>query len=212
MLISKKKKFIFVHVQKTAGTSLRKVLREQAPDSRLWLGRHGHASSGIAEMGRARWDDYFSFGFVRNPWDRLVSHYSMIQDRIAVLTPEQRSQARPFKVELWNYVLHFSHDFESFLDNCTGLIRDRDCYKSFLFNQIDYLSDEDGKLAVDFVGRFENFEEDARHALDRIGISAEVPRLNRSARGDYRDYYTSLTRDLVAKRFARDIELFGYEF
>jgi hypothetical protein len=212
MLISKKKKFIFVHVQKTAGTSLQQVLRDHAPDARLWHGRHGHASSGIAEIGQERWKRYFSFGFVRNPWERLVSHYAMISDRISELTPEQRKEPQPFKIELWNYVLHFSRDFESFLDNCTGLIYDRNCYKSFLFNQVDYLSDDKGELAVNFVGRFENFEADANEALTRIGIEAEVPRLNRSSRGNYRDYYSPRTRNLVAKRFARDIDMFGYEF
>ena len=212
MLISRNRKFVFVHVQKTGGTSLRRALRKQPPDARLWHGAHGHASSGIAEIGRDQWERYFSFGFVRNPWDRLVSHYSMIRDRIADLTVEQRREARPFEIELWNYVLHFSDDFESFLDNCTGLIRDRDCYKSFLFNQVDYLSDQDGKLAVDFVGQFENFQADASEALQRIGIEAEIPRLNTSKRSDYRDYYTARTRDLVARRFARDIEAFGYEF
>jgi hypothetical protein len=212
MLISRRRKFIFVHVQKTAGTSLRRVLREHAPDARKWHGRHGHASVGIAELGRDRWDRYFSFGFVRNPWDRLVSHYSMISERIAALTTEQREEAKPFKIELWNYVLHFSHDFESFLDNCTGLILDRGCYKSFLFNQLDYLTDETGRIAVDFVGRFENFEADGNEVLRRIGIQAQVPRLNVSSRSNYRDYYTPRTRDLVAARFARDIEAFGYEF
>ena len=212
MLISRKRNFIFVHVQKTAGTSLRRVLREHAPDARKWHGRHGHASSGIAEMGRKRWDRYFSFGFVRNPWDRLVSHYSMIRDRIEQLTPEQRREPHPFKVELWNYVLHFSEDFESFLDNCTGLILDRGCYKSFLFNQLDYLTDEKGEVAVDFIGRFEKFEVDANAVLRRIGIQAEMPRLNISSRSGYRDYYTPRTRELVARRFARDIEAFGYEF
>lgn len=212
MLLSKKKKFIFVHVQKTAGTSLQQVLRAGAPDACIWHGRHGHASDGVAELGRQRWERFFSFGFVRNPWDRLVSHYSMIRERIDQLPPGQRDRPHPFKIELWNYVLHFSHDFESFLDICTGLIFDRDGYKSFLFNQIDYLSDTDGELLVDFVGRFENFEEDARQVLDQIGIKASVPRLNRSSRGHYRRYYSSRTRDLVAKRFARDIAAFGYGF
>lgn len=212
MLISKRKKFIFVHVQKTAGTSLQKVLRTHAPDAKLWLGRHGLASDGVAEIGRERWERYFSFGFVRNPWDRLVSHYSMIRDRIDELAPQEREVARPFKIELWNYVLHFSHDFESFLDNCTGLIWDRDCYKSFLFNQLDYLADDAGELLVDYVGRFENFGHDARKVLATIGIEADVPRLNPSSRGDYSQYYTPRTRDLVAERFARDIEAFGYEF
>ena len=173
MLISKKKQFIFVHVQKTAGISLQSVLTSHVPDVRLWHGRHGHASSGLAEIGRERWERYFSFGFVRNPWDRLVSHYAMIRERIDELTPEQRAEPRPFKIELWNYVHHFSHDFDSFLDNCTGLIWDRDCYKSFLFNQIDYLSDDNGEIVVDYIGRFENFEQDANAALARIGIEAE---------------------------------------
>ena len=212
MLISKKKKFIFVHVQKTAGISLQHVLTSHAPDTRLWHGRHSHASSGLAEIGREKWERYFSFGFVRNPWDRLVSHYSMIRDKIDELNPEQRAEPRPFKFELWNCVLHFSHDFDSFLDNCTGLIWDRDCYKSFLFNQVDYLSDDKGEIVVDYVGRFENFEQDANAVLARIGIEAEVPKLNRSSRGDYHDYSTPRTRDLVAKRFARDIDAFGYEF
>ena len=212
MLISKKKKFIFVHVQKTAGTSLQKVLRSNVPDTKLWLGRHGRAVDGVAAIGRERWERYFSFGFVRNPWDRLVSHYSMIRDRITELTPEQRREAHPFKIELWNYVLHFSEDFESFLDNCTGLIWDRDCYKSFLFNQLDYLEDDEGQLLVDYVGRFENFEHDARQTLEKIGIEADVPRLNPSSRGDYRQYFNPRTRDLVAERFKRDIEAFGYEF
>lgn len=212
MLISKKKKFIFVHVQKTAGISLQQVLQKHAPDARLWHGRHSLASTGVAEIGREQWERYFSFAFVRNPWDRLVSHYSMIREKIDELTPEQREEARPFKFEIWNYVLHFSHDFESFLDNCTGLIWDRDCYKSFMFNQVDYLTDEKGEVVVDFIGRFENIVADANEVLGRIGIDAEIPRLNTSKRSDYRDYYTPRTRDLVARRFARDIEKFGYEF
>ncbi len=212
MLISNQRRFIFVHVQKTAGTSLQKVLRDNAPDARIWLGRHSHASAGVALLGRKRWEAYFSFGFVRNPWDRLVSHYSMIRGKIEELTPAQRQQPKPFDIELWNYVLHFSHDFESFLDNCTGLIFDRDCYKSFLFNQVDYLADDNGYILVDFVGRFEKFAEDAAHVLERIGIDAQIPNLNQSARGNYRDYYTPRTHDLVADRFRRDIETFGYEF
>ncbi|HVF37606.1 MAG TPA: sulfotransferase family 2 domain-containing protein [Sphingomicrobium sp.] len=212
MLVSRKRNFVFVHVQKTAGTSLQRVLREQSPDARLWHGRHGHASAAIADIGRSKWDRFFTFGFVRNPWDRLVSHYSMIREKIDALTPAQRQQARPFETQLWNYVLHFSDDFDSFLTNCTGLIYDRDCYKSFLFNQLDYLSDQQGELAVDFVGRFESFAADANEALRRIGIEAEVPSLNRSDHSHYRDYYTPRTRDLVAARFRRDIAAFGYEF
>ena len=150
MLISKQKKFVFVHVQKTGGTSLRQVLKSHAPDARKWHGKHGHASDAIAEIGRAEWERYFSFAFVRNPWDRLVSWYAMIQDRIAQLTPEERRKPRPFKIDIWNYALHASHDFESFLENCTAVIYDRGSRKSFAFNQLDSLTDRDFMVFVFF--------------------------------------------------------------
>lgn len=78
MLVSKSVKFIFVHVQKTAGLSIEAVLRQQFPDVRTWHGRHGHAIDAIQEAGLVRWREHYSFAFVRNPWDRFVSWYSMI--------------------------------------------------------------------------------------------------------------------------------------
>ena len=78
---------------------------------------------------------------------------------------------------------------------------------------MDYLADASGCLAVDFVGRFERFEHDARSLLRLLGVEpAALPHLNLSEHGDYRDWYTPETRDLVAQRFHRDIAAFGYEF
>ncbi len=213
MLIDDQQKFIFVHVQKSAGISLEAVLQRRFPGVRIWHGRHGHARVGIREIGRARWDDYYSFGFVRNPWDRLVSWYSMIQEAKKKLPFFKRFSKHPFEVELWNHALRTSHDFESFLENSTAVVFDRGCDKSFAYNQIDYLSDESGKLAVDFVGRFENLAADTERVFQRLGIPNEtLPRLNRSQHTHYSKWYTPKTRDLVAARFAKDIAAFGYQF
>jgi hypothetical protein len=47
----------------------------------------------------------------------------------------------------------------------------------------------------------------------RIGIpTRSLDRVNRSKRRDYRDYYDDALIDGVAKLYARDLELFGYEF
>ena len=73
MLISHRQRFIFVHPQKTGGSSIETVLKARCPDAIHWHGRHGHAQAGLDEIGRERWKEYFSFCFVRNPWDRLVS-------------------------------------------------------------------------------------------------------------------------------------------
>jgi hypothetical protein len=136
----------------------------------------------------------------------------MIRQAIETLPDGTPRTRHPFEAEIWNYVLRTSHDFESFLDNCTGIVFDSGCYKSFLFNQIDYLTNGAGEPVVDFVGRFERLEEDAGYLFRRIGVEAALPRLNASCHGLYRDYYTARTRDLVAQRFARDIERFGYRF
>jgi len=47
---------------------------------------------------------------------------------------------------------------------------------------------------------------------ERLGLAHDLPHTNRSAHEDYRGYYTTETRDIVAKRFARDIDRFGYLF
>jgi hypothetical protein len=213
MLLEENQKFVLVHVQKNAGMSMEKVIKRRYPAVKTWHGRHGHALAGIRELGRDQWNGYYSFGFVRNPWDRLVSWYSMIQDAKRRLSFFKRFSKHPFESELWNYAVRTSHDFESFLRNCTEVVFDRDCDKSFAYNQIDYLCDENGKLAVSFVGRFENLAADIELVFRRIGIPNEtLPRLNQSKHAHYSKWYTPKTRDLVAARFARDIEAFGYQF
>jgi hypothetical protein len=59
----------------------------------------------------------------------------------------------------------------------------------------------------------EALAEDWRVICDRIGIShVELPHRNVSSRGDNRKYYDDESREIVARRFRRTIERFGYEF
>ena len=211
MLVSHRAKFVFVHVQKTAGISMETVLKQNFPDLEQWHGRHGHASDAIGEWGRERWEDYYSFAFVRNPWERLVSWYSMIRARqagklIHLPWPLNRQP------RIWSQVARKGQTFEQFLDRCTDEIFDRGCWKSFAYNQIDYLTDENGEIVVDTIGRFENIAEDSRKIFGRIGIDATLPSRNTSKHGHYSDWYDDRTEQLVRERFARDIAAFDYEF
>jgi len=70
----------------------------------------------------------------------------------------------------------------------------------------------DGAVIVDFIGRYETLATDLAYVGDRLGLPLALPHLNRSAHAHYRDYYTDETRAIVAARFARDIERFGYTF
>jgi len=213
MLVSNSAKFVFVHVQKTAGLSMEAVLRQNFPDARSWHGRHGHASDGIREIGLERWQAHYSFAFVRNPWDRLVSWYSMIERERQNLPWYRRWRKAPFNTQLWNEVVRKATNFEEFIERCTDEVFDRGSRKSFAFNQIDYLSAPDGRLAVDFVGRFETLASDFEHVAKRLGLdAASLPKRNVSHHKHYSAWYNDRTRGIVAERFARDIAAFGYEF
>jgi len=80
--------------------------------------------------------------------------------------------------------------------------------------QSDYLIDLHGNVIVDFIGRYERLQEDFDEVCRRIGIPAPPLPHKRKAqdRKDYRSYYTAETAELVAQRFKRDIEMFGYRF
>lgn len=96
MLISEQGKFIFIHVHKTSGMSIEKVLKTHFHDCQTWHGRHGFASNGIQEIGRQKWDEYFCFAFVRNPWVRMVSWYTL-------QTKNLLAQRFLKDIELFNY-------------------------------------------------------------------------------------------------------------
>lgn len=211
MLLSRSKKFLFVHIQKTAGRSFEAVLKESIPDLENFMGTHDHALWAKDKLGD-EWNDLYKVAFVRNPWDRLVSWYTMIQEK-GEMTWKKRILGKRRYNDLTQYVLANANSFEEFIYNCTDTIDDIDGRKSIVYNQLDYLCDEQGALIVDFVGRFENLVDDSKKVFEHLGFeNASLPHKNSSKHRNYRTYYTEETREEVRRMYSRDIEFFGYEF
>ncbi|MCW8925713.1 MAG: hypothetical protein OQJ84_05595, partial [Xanthomonadales bacterium] len=78
--------------------------------------------------------------------------------------------------------------------------------------QVEWLKDTDGRVSMDYIIRFESINEGFSHVSAKIGLDTELPHLNASKRVDYREYYDGRTREIVARWFAEDIEVFAYEF
>jgi hypothetical protein len=79
--------------------------------------------------------------------------------------------------------------------------------------QMFWLLDSRGKVGVDFVGRFETLERDFRHVCDVLGIEDDsLPRLISGDGLDYTQHYDGETREAVARKYAEEIELFGFRF
>jgi Sulfotransferase family len=195
--------WIFVHIQKTGGNAVRAGLGVLIDDAR----KHFLARELRELYGKATWDSSFKFTFVRNPWDRLVSWWSMIDSAREFIDPAQPPN------RFFGYVLTHARSFEEFLLRCTDEIIDSDGRKQIFRNQVDYLADESGTIIVDFIGRFERLQESFNEVSRRLGrMPVELPRLNASSHAAYTEYYTPAMAETVAKLYARDIEMFGYRF
>ena len=131
------------------------------------------------------YEDYFKWSVVRNPWDRLVSTYKN-------KACKGYGPWRNFKN------LTFS-DF---------IINKEEIKDSHIIPQKNRLPDD-----IDFIGRFENYQEDFDIICDKIGIPRQqLPHKNKSKHKHYTEYYDDETRQIVAERYADDIEYFGYKF
>jgi hypothetical protein len=191
---------ILVHIQKTGGNSIRHALGMALIDP------HKHRSAFELRhiYGVDIWQSYFRFGFVRNPWDRLVSWWEMIQRNAA--------QGRPMN-GFQRYVLERARTFEEFIHNCNDDYPDADGSKWIFRNQVDYLTDANGTVMVDYVGQFERLHADFAIVANRLGLgNVSIPHVNRSVHAPYTEYYSPQLRDVVGERYSRDIAAFDYRF
>jgi hypothetical protein len=215
MLVSHTHKFVFIHIYKTAGTSIARGLapynvspykrrtarflkRIGIPFPSQWHTglsvEHKTAIEARAQLGKGVFDRYFSFAFVRNPWDWQVSIY-----RHVTRNKEHSQHARFVRFGNFNSYVRWL---------CEGDSTERD-----LRGQVDFLQDENGKQVVDFVGRFESLPSDFELVCQKIGIEAQLPRLNTAQHQiDYRAFFDNRSVDMIAARYAEDIQRFGYEF
>ena len=76
-----------------------------------------------------------------------------------------------------------------------------------------FVTDCDGSLQADMLGKVEEMQASYDAIAARIGLpTTALDHANRSRRGDYRDYYDQQLIDGVAKIYARDLDLFGYDY
>ena len=209
MMASDSARVLFVHVQKTGGQSIEDLLRRHVPDARKVTGLPGakHATYRAAVRAHPELADYWSFGFVRNPWARLWSWWSMIGRREGAAESGNTWVAtRIERNTFWSGVLEHCPDFESFV------MEGPDRFARLRRPQLDYLRAEGRR--VDFIGRTETLDEDVATVCERLGIATPDVRQRNAARGagSYREQYTPAMRQRVADLFELDLRTFGYEF
>jgi hypothetical protein len=206
-LISISKKFIFIHIYKCAGTSMAESLRPWCQNNvfdkiltklnllpslasiESEVPHHPTALEVKKHLKSKYWNNYYKFAFTRNPFDMEVSLYHyMLQNEN-----------------------HRQHDLIKSMVSFDEYIDWR--VKNDLHNQHRYVIDTKGDLIVDFIGKFENLNDDFEIVCNSIGIPCNLPKLNQSKRqNDYQKYYSKYSQKLVEEYFAKDLEIFNYEF
>jgi hypothetical protein len=200
---------VFVHVPKTAGQSVEHVFlnlvgltwETRAP---LLLRYNDCPELGPPRLAHLKaweyveykylpqemFDAYFKFSFVRNPWSRVISLYRYLNQDPGLSFKE--FVLTVLKKQLW-----------------------RKMYP-FVGPQSEFVCDRDGRMLVDFVGRFESLQADFNTVCERIKLPAiSLPHVNKakvSAGNEYQDYYDSESKECVAELYRKDIESFGYRF
>jgi chondroitin 4-sulfotransferase 11 len=179
---------IMIHVPKAAGTSLSAALYGQD------VGHHSIAY--VLSKAGCDVSTFFKFGFVRNPWSRLYSAYEFAKVGGTIDRPYMGEVVAP--------------SFESFvIDQLSVWDVER---KDFVFRSQAGFVCVDGKIALDFVGRFENIENDFRYVASVVNSGATLDQLNSIRRGFYENMYSKEMLKVVAEVYAKDIEILGYEF
>jgi hypothetical protein len=199
-MISLQKRFLFVHIPKTAGNSIQHILRDYSEDRIVASGdqdgverfevrsegrelvKHSTLAEYYRELGKEAADGLFKFACVRNPWDRMISFW---------FSPHRRETE-------WN-----PKRFRKFVEKEVRPLRE--------YFALPGDGDTPPFGNVDCIIRYEHLDDDFRAVCEKLGIPpVELPLLNRSERDSPARYYDDSLSGFIAETFADEIDCFGY--
>ena len=204
---------VYIDIAKVASSSIKATLASVLELEHIGGNPHDvefPRPTTVDPAGERLYPNLYSFTFVRNPWDRLVSCY---RDKIG-------GEVQDFTGFADSGVAHCLTRFNVFkagmsfqaFAHAVASIPDEEADEHFR-SQADYVTNSAGLVAIDFVGRFERLGDDFAKVARHIGLPAEIslPRLQAAPKRDFANYYTPETQTLVGRRYAQDIELFKYQ-
>ena len=187
-------KCVFIHIPKTAGSSIRNGIFK------------GDVNGPVFSTLPKDWEQYFSFTFVRNPYDRMVSAWKMFSD--GMLNSKWAYHNKPPLVgisffDFLQIAIDSSIDHDS-RNNIESVLRHHTLPQVHPYHCFEYTK---------FIGKFENLENDFQVIADKIGLkSFNLVHFNRTNRKSYKEYYTDETYNIVSKYYKEDLLKFDYSF
>lgn len=185
----KGKSFVFIHINKTGGTSIGKAIG-------LPSKRHLTAKEIINIIGNHEWRKAYKFTVIRNPWGKVVSHY-----RYRIKTDQTSMGERTLPFNEW-VKRTYGRKKDPFYYDITKMFQP----------QVDWLKDFEGKIRMDKIINFKKLEIEYKEVAKILNLKKELPHLNKTKKNNYKYFYDKETKDIVAQWFKEDIERFGFKF
>jgi hypothetical protein len=229
MIISHKNEFIYFKTKKTAGTSTEHLLHgfcdvdnyddvltavredNRSKHRKRFFGakrrlnakrfrEHSPPIDVLRWLGEEKFNQYFKFGNIRNPWDQAVSFYFWLDEIRNSRFYNKKKQLDTNK----------NDDIEGFREFLKG--------KEYDNNAKDYLISIEGEIVLDDVIRYENLVEDIHRICKRFKLDGPVDiiKTKHLTRPDYsrqyKEFYDKDSRELIEEMHGSIIEKYGYKF
>ena len=194
MPVSHEKKIIFVHVPRTGGSTLDYLFSHKNWD--YWGGdpnsdKHPDHFSALQIkecIGDKRFNSYFKYAFVRNPYDRFVSNFRISH---GLLPNHERV-----------------NDFKLFCNRIYDIVKSK---RDIMYQTSTEMLYINGELAMDYVGRYENYVNDVKTICNKLNQDiTNIPKENASGSYITSQYYDQECYDIVYDLYADDFKNFNY--
>lgn len=207
-MISHTHKFIFIHVPKTGGTSVQNILKDYSSNKIIIYPSQ-------AESNKAH-DSFINRFEVQSEDPKFkISKHTMLNGYYKQWKEEYDDIDNYFKFGIirnpWDRAISYyfwfnrynvNFDKKQFIDT---LIPNCCCDFFHIISENIY--------KFDYLIRFETLQDNFNVVCDKIGIPPQqLPHANKTKHKHYTEYYDDETRQIVAEKYAKDINMFGYKF
>ena len=221
MIVSHKKKFIYFHIPKTGGSSLAWNLKNYIDFSgevkNLKRGPGWQKTAHYDSRQHSTYSDnitfcknykhYFTFAFVRNPWDLTFSWFLARNGSTPNKITKEGFNSYLFNyIQKYNIILNPLRFFKKYSNKG---------FKALNKTQLSYISDQNGLIQIDYVAKFENYDSEIQYIQKKLNIisqSNEKVNVANFQKLNYKNFYCDKGARLIEKLFEDDIKAFDYRF